>query len=124
MHPQANRVIRSVFEYFKFKSPSWKKPHEKIFTLCFDEMHLDNLADLDKTLDMVIGPAKNGNILMVGSHTFGVSCLFHLLVKENFDHAYTEYPTHSLTTSDSTFYSLKPDISKNKTCFEILEILE
>ena len=72
MHPQANRVIRSVFEYFKFKSPSWKKSHEKIFTLCFDEMHLDNLSDLDKTLDMVVGPAKNGNILMVGSHTFGV----------------------------------------------------
>ena len=85
MHPQANRVIRSVFEYFKFKSPSWKKPHEKIFTLCFDEMHLDNLADLDKTLDMVIGPAKNGNILMVGSHTFRVlvACLFKFLIISN-----------------------------------------
>ena len=33
---------------------------------------------------------------------------------------YTGCPTNMLTTSDSVFYSLKPDMSKSKTCFEIL----
>ena len=36
------------------------------------------------------------------------------------DLTYTECPTNMLTTSDSIFYFLKPDMSKSKTCFEIL----
>ena len=31
-------------------------------------MHIENVADVDRVLDMVVGPAKEANILMVFTH--------------------------------------------------------
>ena len=73
MHQQANRVIRAVFEYWRIVMPKWGK-NEKLISLCFDEMNIDNQADIDRTLDMVVGPAKDANILMVGTRNFEVPC--------------------------------------------------
>ena len=45
MHQQANRVIRAVFEYWSLQMPEWSS-NEKLISLCFDEMNIDNLGSL------------------------------------------------------------------------------
>ena len=45
MHQQANRVIRAVFEYWRLQMPEWSD-NEKLISLCFDEMNIDNLGSL------------------------------------------------------------------------------
>ena len=38
---------------------------EKIGFICFDDLDIDDLADLDVYLDQLVGPAKQGFLLMI-----------------------------------------------------------
>lgn len=61
------------------RAPHWSKK-DRLFSFCFDEMHIDRSADVDKLLDQVVGPGKEANILTVGNHTFGFFYLHQTFV--------------------------------------------
>ena len=71
IHIRANSLIRCAFEYLMAMAPTWSKK-ERLWSLCFDDMHLDPSANIDRIADELVGPARNGNLLVVGTHTYEV----------------------------------------------------
>ena len=65
--------IRATFEYFGKRVPDWTEM-QKIWSICFDEMHIETVADLDRRLDCVVGPASEANLIFVSSCNCGVLC--------------------------------------------------
>ena len=45
------------------------KESEKVIGLCFDEISIDNVVEIDQILDEAIGPAKNANVFWIRSIT-------------------------------------------------------
>ena len=56
-------------------APTWSKK-DRLWSLCFDDMHLDPSANIDRIADELVGPASNGNLLVVGTHTYEVFSTF------------------------------------------------
>ena len=64
IHIRCNVVIRAAFEYLMAMAPTWTK-NELLWSICFDDMHLDPSANIDRISDELVGPSKNGNVLVV-----------------------------------------------------------
>ena len=65
--------IRATFEYFGKRVPDWTEM-QKIWSICFDEMHIETVADIDRKLDCVVGPASEANLIFVSYCNCGVLC--------------------------------------------------
>ena len=63
--------IRATFEYFGKRVPDWTEM-QKIWSICFDEMHIETVADIDRRLDCVVGPASEANLIFVSNCNCGV----------------------------------------------------
>ena len=57
-------IIKSVVEYLRARVPDWT-PRERLACLAFDEMQVANIGEIDRKLDMVVGPNKNVQVVMV-----------------------------------------------------------
>ena len=71
IHIRANNLIRCAFEYLMAMAPSWSEK-ERLWSICFDDMHIDPTANIDRIADELVGPARNGNLLVVGTYTYEV----------------------------------------------------
>ena len=54
----------ATFEYFGKRVPDWTEM-QKIWSICFDEMHIETVADIDRRLDCVVGPASEANLIFL-----------------------------------------------------------
>ena len=59
-------LIRATHEFFKLRSP-FMEERERYSALCFDELSIKNVGNIDRILDMQVGPAKNANVVMIRS---------------------------------------------------------
>ena len=71
IHIRANNLIRCAFEYLMAMAPSWSEK-ERLWSICFDDMHIDPTANIDRIADELVGPARSGNLLVVGTYTYEV----------------------------------------------------
>ena len=60
-------IIAPALEYLKQKVPTMTKPGEKLATIIFDEMKIEERACRDKKMDAVLGPDKQAQQIMVRS---------------------------------------------------------
>ena len=58
--------IKPTLEFLKKKVLSLKES-EKVIGICFDEISIDNVVEIDRILDQAIGPAKNANVFWIRS---------------------------------------------------------
>ena len=58
--------IQPTLEFLKKKVLSLKES-EKVIGICFDEIFIDNVVEIDRILDQAIGPAKNANVFWIRS---------------------------------------------------------
>ena len=58
--------IKPSLEFLKKKVLSLKES-EKVIGICFDEIFIDNVVEIDQILDQAIGPAKNANVFWIRS---------------------------------------------------------
>ena len=58
--------IKPTLEFLKKKALSMKES-EKVIGICFDEIFIDNVVEIDRILDQAIGPAKNANVFWIRS---------------------------------------------------------
>ena len=61
-------LITPAIELLKIKSKIMKE-RDKNCGICFDEIFIDNVGEVDKILDQVIGPGKYANVLFVRSYS-------------------------------------------------------
>ena len=61
-------IITPALELLKLKVKIMPE-REKNCGICFDEIFIDNVGQIDQKLDQVIGPAKYANVLFVRSYS-------------------------------------------------------
>ena len=61
-------IIVPCLELLKLKAKTMTE-REKNCGICFDEIFIDNVGQIDQKLDQVIGPAKYANVLFVRSYS-------------------------------------------------------
>ena len=61
-------IIVPCLELLKLKAKTMTE-REKNCGICYDEIFIDNVGQIDQKLDQVIGPAKYANVLFVRSYS-------------------------------------------------------
>ena len=64
LHVDGLGFIDPVCQYLKIKNSTSWTARQKLTHLCFDEMKIKNVGDIDRILDSVLGPADQAHILM------------------------------------------------------------
>ena len=57
-------IIKPVIEYLRMKSSTTWSKTEKLTHIVFDEMKISDLADIDRILDKLLGPADQAQFVM------------------------------------------------------------
>ena len=56
--------IKPALEVLKKRAP-FMTEIQKVIGICFDEIFIDNVVEIDKILDQAVGPAKNANVFFI-----------------------------------------------------------